>query len=304
MIRYKKLGYVALNVSDLERSVAFYRDHVGLDLVERNDNHEAFFSCDASHHSVMLVQGAGGKASFKRIGFQLEDEHQLTVAEEVLTHHGVKWRRVDPAECGRLRIGPALRFLDPIGATIELFTTMVSRPQPFLPHPVQLQQLSHVVMRVAEFEGPHKFYSDVMNFKTSDFRHEPTGPRYFAFMRCFPNPYHHSFALQKGQRDSFFHIAYTVKTLDDLMFSRARLAKAGVNIAPAPGRHMASGSVFQYFADPDNFTIEYTFGMEEFPEEGARAPRMLDQTYRTTDVWEGPPPSNLPAFGDLEPVSL
>ena len=171
MIRYKKLGYVALNVSDLERSVAFYRDHVGLDLVERNDNHEAFFSCDASHHSVMLVQGAGGKPSFKRIGFQLEDEHQLTVAEEVLTHHGVKWRRVDPAECGRLRIGPALRFLDPIGATIELFTTMVSRPQPFLPHPIQLQQLSHVVMRVAEFEGPHKFYSDVMNFKTSDFRH-------------------------------------------------------------------------------------------------------------------------------------
>ena len=29
--RYKKLGYVALNVTDMEKSAAFYRDMVGLD---------------------------------------------------------------------------------------------------------------------------------------------------------------------------------------------------------------------------------------------------------------------------------
>ena len=44
MIRHKKLSYLALNVSDLARSVAFYRDMAGLDLVEQNDRGEAFLS--------------------------------------------------------------------------------------------------------------------------------------------------------------------------------------------------------------------------------------------------------------------
>ena len=143
-----------------------------------------------------------------------------------------------------------------------------------------------------------------MNFRTSDFRHEPTGEPYFAFMRCFPNPYHHSFALQESDRNAFFHIAFTVNGMDDLMFGKNRMAKNGVMVAPTPGRHMASGSVFQYFSDPDGFTVEYTVGMEEFPEHNPRQPRMLDKTYRTTDLWEGPPPSNLPAFGDIEPPAL
>ena len=63
---------------------------------------------------------------------------------------------------------------------------------------------------------------------------------------------------------------------------------------------MASGSVFQYFADPDGFTVEYTSGMEEFPEIAARQPRMLDKSYNTTDVWDGEKPLNLPNQGRVE----
>ena len=63
---------------------------------------------------------------------------------------------------------------------------------------------------------------------------------------------------------------------------------------------MASGSVFQYFADPDGFTVEYTSGMEEFPETAARQPRMLDKSYNTTDIWDGEKPLNLPNQGRVE----
>ncbi len=34
--RYKKLAYAAINVTDLSRSVPFYRDIVGLDLVKQD----------------------------------------------------------------------------------------------------------------------------------------------------------------------------------------------------------------------------------------------------------------------------
>ena len=44
MIRYKKLGYVELNVSDLEKSRKFYVDVVGLEFVgERSDGAVMFW---------------------------------------------------------------------------------------------------------------------------------------------------------------------------------------------------------------------------------------------------------------------
>ena len=76
-----------------------------------------------------------------------------------------------------------------------------------------------------------------------------------------------------------------------------------MTVAPTPGRHMASGSVFQYFSDPDGFTLEYTVGMEEFPIEGGREPRMLDKSYQTTDLWDGERPTNMPDYGLIEPPS-
>lgn len=302
MIRHKKLSYLTLNVSDLARSIAFYRDMVGLDLVGQNDRGEAFLSCNGDHHNLMLVQAKDKdkEASFKRVAFELEDESQIAVAEKVLTAAKVKWSRIAAAECGRLRIGQGLRFADPTGIQIELIAGMNSRPGRYYPHPVALTHLSHVVVKVPHFADTLRFYTEVLNFRVSDYRHEPAGERYFAFMRCFPNPYHHSFALVASPKPEFFHMAFHAKTLDDLMLGRNRLLKAGVTVAPTPGRHMASGSVFQYFADPDGFTVEYTSGMEEFPEIAARQPRMLDKSYNTTDVWDGEKPLNLPNQGRVE----
>ena len=87
------------------------------------------------------------------------------------------------------------------------------------------------------------------------------------------------------------------------MAGRNRLLDEGAIVAPSPGRHKASGSVFQYFADPDGFTVEFTLGMEEFPETGPRQPRQLDKSYRTTDIWNGPKPTNLPNLGAIEPAA-
>ena len=53
--RYEKLGYAALNVTSLERSVPFYRDLMGLDLVELKDD-VAYLRCSADHHNLVLYR--------------------------------------------------------------------------------------------------------------------------------------------------------------------------------------------------------------------------------------------------------
>ena len=64
---------------------------------------------------------------------------------------------------------------------------------------------------------------------------------------------------------------------------------AGVPVVYGPGRHPQSGSVFFYFLDPDGLTIEYSQGMEEFPEDNPREPRRFALEGGSFDYWEGKP---------------
>ena len=49
-----RIGHVHLKVSDLDRSVAFYRDVLGLEVQTRIGNEAAFMSFDGYHHHLGL----------------------------------------------------------------------------------------------------------------------------------------------------------------------------------------------------------------------------------------------------------
>ena len=68
MIRYKKLGYVVLSVTDLDKSVDFYENIVGMQFVERV-NETAFLRSSGDHHNLILEQGE--EAGLKRVAYEL-----------------------------------------------------------------------------------------------------------------------------------------------------------------------------------------------------------------------------------------
>ena len=298
MIRYKKLGYVALNVTDVGRAAVFYRDRVGFDLVSAEGSEPALLSCNRDNHNVALYRS--GQPGFKRVAFEMEDAEQLERAFERVHQAGCQPTEVAKSECAALRLGRAFRFRDANGIQIELYSGMFFRPTAFAPHPIKLLRLSHVVLRVPRLEESVKFYTDIMNFRISDYRYKPTGEMTFAFMRCFPSPFHHSFGLSQGQDLRFFHAAFSVADIDDMGLGRNRLLAHDVPVVFGPGRHLASGSIFMYFLDPDGLTLEYTLGMEEFSEQAPRAARMLDNSLKTTDMWEGQHDSRIGAVGHVE----
>ena len=57
-----------------------------------------------------------------------------------------------------------------------------------------------------------------------------------------------------------------------------------------------------YFLDPDGLTLEYSYGMEEFPEQGARKPETYEPTPESLDTWGSPLDSNWGATGEIEVV--
>ena len=49
-----RMGHVHLKVADLERAIAFYRDVLGFELMQRMGDQAAFLSAGGYHHHIAL----------------------------------------------------------------------------------------------------------------------------------------------------------------------------------------------------------------------------------------------------------
>ena len=297
MIRYLKLGYVALGVTDLEKSVPFYRDVVGLQLNEQADDGTAFLSCSDDHHNIILYQS--DTPGLKRVGWEIEDESQFEVAIAHLKGAGLTLTDVSPDECRAGFQQRTIRFQEPTtGLCLELFCHQLKRGASYKPTVAKIARLGHVVVSFEEWATALQFFKETMNFRVSDGL-----DGFIAFMRCFPNPYHHTFgcgnALPRGGSNGLNHINFMVTDMDDIGSAIYRMERLGVPVVFGPGRHPPSGSIFFYFLDPDGMTVEYSFGMEEFPEVGSRKPRILEARPDSLDFWGAKPADQFASTGAI-----
>jgi 2,3-dihydroxy-p-cumate/2,3-dihydroxybenzoate 3,4-dioxygenase len=167
---------------------------------------------------------------------------------------------------------------------------------PFRQSVTKIVRLGHVVLSVERFDEVTEFLTTQLGFAVSDFVEG-----HFAFLRCQPNPLHHSFAIGRSVAGNHLnHVNFMVSDMDDIGIAMNRLQKHEVPVVFGPGRHKPSGSIFLYFLDPDGMTLEYSFGMEEFPEKGAREPRMLEAHPLALDTWGGLPKPDFGKVGAIE----
>lgn len=290
--RYRELGYAALTVTDLDRSVSFYRDLVGLELTDRSDG-MAFLRCSSDHHNLVLIQGE--EPGLHRVGFELENAREWDKAFQHFKSRGLQPVEIPSDECKALRQGRTFRVQEPAsGLSFEFYTEVMQMIRPFASPIARIARLGHVVIGASSFESTYQSLINDFGFNVSDYT-----PGRFAFLRCFPNPYHHSFAVGQAATNHLHHVNFMVSEIDDIGRAVNRLRNAGVEISFGPGRHHASGSVFLYFSDPDGLTAEYSFGMEEFAETGAREARMLERGKDAADLWGGSPSAAFGAFGAI-----
>ena len=118
------VGHVHLKVSDLERSIAFYRDVLGFELRQRVRHEAAFLAADGYHHHVGLntweshggAPPPPGTTGLFHVAFRYPDRRALAVALERLLEHGV--RLTGASDHG---VSEALYLRDPDENGIELY---------------------------------------------------------------------------------------------------------------------------------------------------------------------------------------
>ena len=121
----RKLGHVVLNVTDLDASVRFYTDVLGLEVSDRYPDTMVpggmvFLRYNPDHHGVALVGGAKktGASTLNHFAFEVGSVDEVFHARAWLQKHGV------PIVFeGRRRAGCqiAVEFTDPDGNNLEIY---------------------------------------------------------------------------------------------------------------------------------------------------------------------------------------
>jgi 2,3-dihydroxy-p-cumate/2,3-dihydroxybenzoate 3,4-dioxygenase len=296
--RYRKPGYVALNVTDIQRTSDFVYNIVGLEPAGEGPNGERLFRCGTDRHCVVLSQAE--QAGFKRAGWELESENEVELAFGHFSDLGYEpfWLEQSERVALNLSLSPAFRVRDPFsGAMFEYYSGMDQTIAKFPARLAKIQRLGHFGLSVPDVLAGAKHYEKNFGFIVSDYVSS-----FAALMRAWPNPNHHSFALAKSTtgKPHFNHINFMVTDIDDIGQLQYRLNRHQVKIVFGMGRHPTSDSIFLYYLDPDKLTWEYSFGMEQFPEEGARRPRAMSARPEDFDVWGAMPEPEFSKNGVIE----
>lgn len=286
-------GYLSVGVNDLDEGIEYYSRFARLDLTERVGN-AAFMTGGAEHHWIRLEEGGG--QGVRRIGYELSDESAFSTVKKSLKEWNIDFKEGgDPAHD---RVSHWLRFCDPGGTEIELYTGMYTRGVAPTNSGVSMEKFLHGGWETKNFEVTTKFYQEVLGFKPSDWIADKVG-----FFRA-GDQYHHSLVLLNSNRSAFNHFCIQVESLDDVMRFRNNALRHGVKLRDDLLRHAPSGSIGVYITDEARgLAVEYCVGHPKIDDEGY-SPRILPMAPETADIWRSPLPEISAAHGLKQVDSL
>ncbi|SNS24230.1 Catechol 2,3-dioxygenase [Sphingomonas laterariae] len=138
--RPDKLGHLVLKVRDVQASLAFYRDVVGLDVSDWIDDRMVFLRCGQDHHDLALLQMtpdevAGhqpGRSPVEHFSYHVAGLAEIEQIAAMLQARGVEIDR------GIGKHGPGanafLVFRDPDGNNVEFYCDMIQIGPDHPPH--------------------------------------------------------------------------------------------------------------------------------------------------------------------------
>jgi 2,3-dihydroxy-p-cumate/2,3-dihydroxybenzoate 3,4-dioxygenase len=291
--RYRKLGYVALNVTDIARTTEFATQTFVLENTGTGPSGEQFLSCGPEHHDLVLYQNK--EPGFVRGAWELESPEDVERAYAHYEGLGLKpvWLSQEEKDILALGVWPVFRVREPtVGLCFEYYSKMMFRARA-RPAPVtNFRHIGHFGVNVPNVREATEYAIANMGAAASDILGNYLG----TLLRMLPIPNHHSFAYLPARdgKKQLNHIAFMVESIDDIGKLFNRIEAHGVKRAFGIGRHPTSQSIFLYIFDPDSMVWEYTLGMEQFPEVGAREPRFMSAAPEDYDLWGAVPK---PGFG-------
>jgi catechol 2,3 dioxygenase len=256
-----KLGHVAMVTKDIDKSLWFWRDVIGLDEVG-NDGETVFLRAwgEFEHHSLSLTEGP--ESRIDHIGWRCGAAEDVGAYAALIEESGIAVTHVDgDTQTGH---GDAIRFTAP-GAFPYEFYFEVDKPhlngertsrlknQSGKPHHhgISPRRIDHVNMRAADVKGFEDWHNDFLGFKTREYITMPDGTVLGTWQSVTTLVHDVAIVLDPDGRDGqFHHVAFYLDNWQDILRAMDILSEHEIKPDLGPGRHGISQAFFCYVTDP------------------------------------------------------
>jgi 3,4-dihydroxy-9,10-secoandrosta-1,3,5(10)-triene-9,17-dione 4,5-dioxygenase len=262
------LGYLRIESADVPAWREFGVSVLGMVEGRGPDPDALYLRMDEFPARLVILPGEQDRLLAS--GWEVPGEPEFAQVGRALDDAGVAVKPGTPAELAERRVGQLLRFDDPSGNALEVFSGAALEHRPvvskyanrFVTGPMGL---GHVVLPVSDGDAALRFYTEVLGFRLRDSMRmapelfgKPAGgpPLWMRFLGC--NPRHHSLALAPFPAPAgIVHLMIEVAALDDVGAAMDRCARRGATMSATLGRHANDLMVSFYVATPGGFDVEY-----------------------------------------------
>lgn len=252
-----RIGRAELRVLDLEKSVDYYTNVIGLEVVARDDKRVYFKAWDEFDHHSFIIREAD-EPGIDHLAFKVERNDDLAAFEKKAEQFGCTVKRISKGT--RIGEGEAVRIEIPTGHNVELYKdieqlgTKVGTLNPH-PWPIGLKgiaphRLDHCLLTGEDLETVTRFFTEVLDFHQSERITTVDGEVMVGSFLHARNGKAHDVAFVKGPDKKLHHAAFYVHNWYDVMKAADLLSMHEVPIEVTPTRHGITRGETIYFFDP------------------------------------------------------
>lgn len=267
-----KLGHVAAHTPDLDESIWFFQDVLGLKLTSREDGIAYFRGLrDWEHHTLSLIES--GRTGVDHIAFRTKSSDELDALTNQLESDGEDVIHVETdEEAGQ---GEAIR-VEKFGHPYEFYYDMAKPDAPSkersrlqnrvyseaIGNRISPRRIDHVHVQDSISKEHAAWLQDVLKFQVNEQYRMNDGDIWGWWLSVTPLP--HDIAIHRrkaGDPPMFDHLAFHLDSLQDLWAAADVLAEHNLKPDGGPGKHAITSANFLYVSDPaSNLCIEFFAG--------------------------------------------
>jgi catechol 2,3 dioxygenase len=304
------IGHAELVVSDLEASVDFFTEIIGLQVSEQREG-STFLRAwqDFDHHTLLLTEGA--ESGLGHVAWRVATQAETLELERELNDRGLDTAWVEGSDA--VGHGDALRFRTPGGLPFELYWEPKRYEAPsgqrsrFPVHPSRrstrgvsaVRRFDHVGVIVDDAAAEQSFLTDALGIGHRYYAFGPDGERLFSFLSATSTS-HEVSVVRNQQRTgpAFHHVAFYVDAVQDVLRAATSLVDLEVPLELGPVLHAPSGSTALYFKEPSGHRIELcSGGMLMFAPDWEPIRWEGEVLSTVVDIWQGAPMSEESRYG-------
>jgi catechol 2,3-dioxygenase len=263
------LSYVEITSPDVEASVAFYEQQVGLTVVDRIDG-KVYLRCWGDYYRYSVVVAPGDVPSLATMAWRTSSAEALDEAAKKIEAAGVSGEWIEQPGIGR-----AYRFTGPWGHNMTLHWDVTryaapastasiypDRPEKRSKVAGAPRQLDHVTIACSDVDSFVKWYVDVLGFRFMARTVLDEAP-VSVFSVLTTNEKSHDLGVVLDGSSTpgrINHYAFWVDTREELLIAADTLMENGIPMEYGPNIHGIGEQTFLYYREPSTLRIELNTG--------------------------------------------